>query len=129
MSPASMSSVLAAIGGVCWIVKTLLIWANGGTSTTDGVVGLLFLTGFASLAGAVGLWAWDATTGRAVALRSAATVCAVAGLFVAVNIPILIGYALIPGSWLAEEIGVVAVAILAIFAWPVVIRSRFRKPG
>jgi len=40
------------------------------------------------------------------------------GLFLAVNLPILVGYALIPGSWLAEEVGVVAVAVLAIVAWP-----------
>lgn len=124
-----MSSVLAAIGGVCWIVKTVLIWANGGTSTTGGVVGLLFLAGFAALAIAVALWAWGATTGRGVPLRIMAGVCAVAGLLVVVNLPILLGYALIPGSWLAEEIGVVVVAMFAIVAWPGRIRPRFRRPS
>ena len=49
---------------------------------------------------------------------------ALAGLFLAVNLPILVGYALIPGSWLAEEVGVVAVAVLAIVAWPAGMRSR-----
>ena len=124
MRPASISSVFAAIGGACWIVKTLLIWANGGTNTTGGVVGLLFLAGAAFLAIAVALWAWRATTGRVVPLRIVAVGGALVGLFLAVNLPILVGYALIPGSWLAEEVGVVAVAVLAIVAWPAGMRSR-----
>ena len=129
MSPGSMSSFFAVTGGACWIVKTLLIWANGGTSTTGGVVGLLFLAGFASLAIAVAFWAWGVTTGRAVPLRVAAVGSALGGLFLVVNLPIPVGHALIPGSWLAEEIGVLAVAILAIVAWPVMIRSRFSRPS
>lgn len=129
MSPESKSSVFAAAGGACWIVKTMLIWANAGTNTTGGAIGLLFLGGSALLAIAVALWAWAATTGRAVTLRTVAVGSALVGLFLAVNLPILIGYALIPGSWLAEEIGVVAVAVLAVVTWPMWIRSRFRRPA
>ena len=129
MSSRTVTGVLAAAGGACWIVKTLLIWASGGTNTTGGAVGLLFLAGTAFLATAVGRWAWGATAERAMPLRILAVVCALVGLFVAVNLPILVGYALLPGSWLAEEIGVFAVAILAIVAGMVGIRSHIRGPA
>jgi len=115
-----------AAGGACWIAKTFLIWTNGGTSTTGGAIGLLFLAGFALLAIAVALWAWGATAGRALPLRILAVGCALVGLLLAVTLPILIGYALIPGSWLAEEIGVIAVASVALLAG---IRSLIRRPG
>lgn len=129
MSPASIIAALAAAGGACWMAKTVLIWSNGGTSTTGGSVGSHFLTGTALLAISVALWAWVVTAGRAVAVRILAVGCAWVGLFFAVNLPILVGYALIPGSWLAEEVGVIIVAGLAIVALPLSIRSRIRRPG
>jgi hypothetical protein len=50
-----ISGALAVIGGLAWLAKVALMWANGGTATTGGVVGLLFLAGGMCLALAGGL--------------------------------------------------------------------------
>ena len=37
-----VAGALAVLGGVAWLVKFALIWENGGSNTTDGLVGVLF---------------------------------------------------------------------------------------
>ncbi len=123
----SLIQVLAATGGACWVAKSILIWANGGTNTTGGIVGVLFLAGTVLLAIAAAIWAWKAAAGRSGLIRILAVVGALVGLFLAINLPILIGLVLMPGSWLAEELGVIVLAVAAIVAGPLAGRIRSRQ--
>jgi hypothetical protein len=43
------SGALALLGGLARILKVALIWMNGGTEPTSGVVGILFLAGAVAL--------------------------------------------------------------------------------
>lgn len=108
--------LLALTGGLIWIVKIVLIWQNGGTNRFDGTVGLMFMIGMVLLAAATVLWTWHATRGRSFLMRAGLLLGALTVLFLAINLPILVGQTLFPGSWLADEFGVILVAVAAIIA-------------
>jgi hypothetical protein len=52
---ARIAGVLAVVGGAAWLVKFVLIWENGGTNTTDGLVGVLFDVGAVAILLALGV--------------------------------------------------------------------------
>lgn len=101
-------------GGCVWLLKVALIWANGGTDTTGGIIGILFLSGFFLLGLAAGIQAWYLsaawkTWGRVLAvLVSAVLVVAM------VDLPILLGRQIFGPGWQAEETGVVLTALVAL---------------
>jgi hypothetical protein len=99
-----------------WIVKIVLIWQNGGTNRFGGTVGLMFMTGTVLLCAATVLWGWHATRGRSFLMRAALLLGGPTVLFLAINLPTLVGQTLFPGSWLADESGVILVAVAAIIA-------------
>ena len=111
-----LARILALTGGLSWIVKILLIWENGGTNTFGGAVGLMFLIGTVLLASATVLWTWHATGGRSLLMRAGLLLGALIVLLLAINLPILVGLSVLPGSWLAGEFGVIFVAVAAIIA-------------
>ena len=111
-----LARILALTGGLLWIVKTLLIWENGGTNTIGGAVGPMFLIGTVLLASATVLWTWRATRGRSLLMRAGLQLGALIALLLAINLPILVGQSVLPGSWLAGEFGVILVAVAAIIA-------------
>lgn len=106
--------ILAIAGGTSWIAKSLVILGNGGAGATEGAAAVLFLGGFGALAIAAAGAAWALARRRRMPVRAATAVGSVAALFLAVNLPILLGQAIMPGSWLAEELGVIAVALGAV---------------
>jgi hypothetical protein len=111
-----LAGALAVVGGAAWLVKVALIWQNGGTNTTDGLVGGLFSVGAVSILLALTIRAWFAPA-RQVRYRllSVLSVLAVVVAFVAaVNVPILLGWVLFGRTWLAEEVGVVLTAGVAV---------------
>jgi len=122
LRPERPAGLLALAGGLIWIVKTVLIWQNGGTIRFGGTVGLMFMIGAVLLAAATAIWTWRATRGRSILLRGGLLLGALIVLFLAINLPILVGQTLFPGSWLADEVGVILVAVAAIAAagssWP-----------
>jgi len=122
LQPERPARLLALTGGLIWIVKTVLIWQNGGTNRFDGTVGLMFMIGAVLLAAATVIWAWRATRDRPVLARGGLLLGALVVLFLAINLPILLGQVLFPRSWLADEVGVILVAAAAIAAgvmsWP-----------
>ena len=63
MAASKIASIAALIGGACWLTKVALIWANGGSNTDDGLVGVMFFVGlgFLVLALAAGGYALVAT--------------------------------------------------------------------
>ena len=107
------------IGGAAWLAKLALIWQNGGTNTTDGLVGALFDVGAVSILLALAVHAWWSPA--EVLWRRALTVVLVVVAFVAaVNVPILLGWALLGRTWMAEELGVLLTAVAAVvlgFRW------------
>ncbi len=114
--PERPARLLALTGGLFWIVKIVLIWQNGGTNRFGGTVGLMFMIGAVLLAAATVLWAWRATRGRTFLIRAGLLLGALIVLFLAINLPIFVGQTLFPGSWLADEFGVILVAVAAVIA-------------
>ena len=109
-----ISGALAVIGGLVWLAKVALIWANGGTETTGGVVGLLFLMGGMCLALAGGLRAWFLVHDAQVWRRVLASLAFLALLILMVDLPILIGWQIFGTVWIADELGIILTALLAL---------------
>ena len=114
LQPERPARLLALIGGLIWIVKTLLIWQNGGANRYGGTVGLMFVLGAVLLAAATAIWTWRAARDRPILLRAGLLLAAIIVLILAIDLPILLGQTLFPSSWLAEELGVILVAVAAI---------------
>jgi hypothetical protein len=108
------SGALSVLGGLAWILKFALIWMNGGTETTQGVVGILFVAGAISLALADGVRAWYLPDTAKVWPRILAALAFLAALVLMVNLPILIGWKLWGRLWIAEEVGVILTALIAV---------------
>lgn len=106
--------VLALVGAAAWLGKVGLIWANGGTSTTGGAVGVLLYVGLAALAGAAMTRAWYLPNSSKVGWRVLSSAVALLALVTAVNLPILLAYVVMGETWLAEEMGIILVALLAL---------------
>ena len=110
------SGVLAVIGGLAWLSKVWLIWMNGGTGTTSGVVGLLFITGAVCIAVAGGLAAWRLAAGISPWRRMVALIAACFALVALVDLPILVGWWILGPVWIAEELGILLTSLLALAA-------------
>ena len=111
---ARLAGALALTGGVAWLVKVALIWENGGTNTTEGLVGLLFTVGAVAIVLAAVMWAWQSRPRATVSGRVGAVLLAVVAFVAAVNLPIVAGWQVFGRTWVAEEVGVVVTALLAV---------------
>jgi hypothetical protein len=109
-----VAGVFAMVGGVAWLVKFALIWENGGTNTTDGLVGVLFDIGAVGILLGAGVRAWCAAARKPLWIRLLVLLAVVAAFAAAVNLPILLGWALFGRSWVAEEVGVLLTAVGAL---------------
>lgn len=109
-----IAGVLAVVGGAAWLAKIALIWENGGTNTTDGLVGVLFVVGAVGILLGAGIRAWHAPARGLLRHRTVALLAVVIAFAAAVNLPILLGWALLGRTWLAEEVGVMLTAVAAI---------------
>ena len=117
--PSRVAGVLAVVGGAAWLVKFALIWRNGGTSTTEGLVGVLFDVGAVAILLALTTRVWLAPIGP-LRFRLLAVVAVVVASAAAVNVPIVIGSLLFGRTWLAEEVGVLLTAVATVvlgFRW------------
>ena len=125
---ARLAGALTLTGGAAWLVKVALIWENGGTNTTEGMVGFLFSVGAVTiLLGAV-MWTWQARSTAPVHGRVLAVLLAVVAFVAAVNLPILVGWQLLGRTWVAEEVGVVMTALLAVAVGHRWLRSGSGRP-
>jgi hypothetical protein len=104
---------LAVVGGAAWLVKVALIWQNGGTNTTDGLVGALFNVGAVTILLALTIRAWLASA-RQVRYRLLSVLAVTVAFVAAVDVPILIGWVLFGRTWLAEELGIILTAVVAV---------------
>lgn len=106
--------VLALVGGTAWLAKVVVVWANDGANTTEGVAGALFLVGLAAIAGAAVTRAWYLPRSPKILWRVLSAAGALVALLAAVNLPILLAWTVIGRTWFAEEAGIVLVAVLAV---------------
>lgn len=113
MASRIVAGVLAVVGGAAWLVKVALIWQNGGTNTTDGLVGDLFTVGAVAIVLALIACVWMVPN-RSLVHRLASVLAVVVGFVLAVNLPILLGWVILGRTWMAEEVGVVLVAVAAL---------------
>ena len=124
-----IAGALAVIGGLAWLVKVALIWENGGTNTTDGLVGVLFDVGAVAILLALVTRAWCVPGPGVLRHRPVAVAAVVLAFAAAVNVPILLGWVLFGRTWLAEEAGIVLTAAAALvlgFRWSSSLASRGR---
>ena len=110
-----MAAVAWLAGGVAWLVKLTLIFANGGTNTNEGFVGVAFLVGVLALvvAGAASgftlLRRWGIWAGAiGVPIGAVATL---AGFSVIDSVL----QSIVPASgWFEEEVGILGTAAVAL---------------
>lgn len=124
-----LAGALAVVGGAAWLVKVALIWQNGGTNTTDGLVGALFDVGAVTILLALTIRAWLASA-RQVRYRLLSVLAVTVAFVAAVDVPILIGWVLFGRTWLADELGIILTAAVAVVLgarW--VTRGRGEGPG
>jgi hypothetical protein len=103
---ARIAGVLAVVGGAAWLVKFVLIWENGGTNTTDGLVGVLFDVGAVAILLALGVNARWAPNRGLPRNRPMAVLVVMVAFAAAENLPI-------GRTWLAEEVGVLLLTAIA----------------
>ena len=114
MMASRIAGVFALVGGVAWVLKFALIWQNGGTNTTEGLVGVLFDIGAVGVLLAALVRVWYTLAERRLRYRLVALLAAVLTFAAAVNLPIMLGWLLFGRTWLAEEVGVLPTAVAAI---------------
>jgi hypothetical protein len=107
--------VAAAVGGLGWLVKVVLIWGNGGTNLDQGVVAVAYVVGLLALVTA------SAAAGAALArrqpwwIRGAAAVLGVVVFFLVSEALDAVVSPLAPaGTWQRDEVSIVATAVLAL---------------
>jgi len=109
----------ALVGGLGWLVKVALIWANGGTNTDEGLVAVFFFVGLGGLvvaAAAAGVWL---TADRPVIARALAGIAGVAAIFLLFALLDAVLSPLAPeGHWFQQEVEIVATALVGVvLAW------------
>ncbi len=122
-----VAGVLAVTGGVAWLAKVALIWRNGGTNTTDGIVGVLFDVGAVAILLALTIRVW--VVPRSLRFKLVAVLAVLLAFVAVVNVPIALGWLLFGQIWLAEEVGVLLTAVSAIvpgLRWAIRGRERGR---
>nr|WP_297417945.1 hypothetical protein [uncultured Nocardioides sp.] len=122
-----VAGVLAVTGGVAWLAKVALIWRNGGTNTTDGIVGVLFDVGAVAILLALTIRVW--VVPRSLRFKLVAVLAVLLAFVAVVNMPIALGWLLFGQIWLAEEVGVLLTAVSAIvlgLRWAIRGRERGR---
>ena len=109
-----LAGALAVAGGVAWLVKVAMIWENGGSNTTDGLVGALFSAGAVAIALAVILRAWHGPSARRTSHRAFAVIIALVVFVAAVDLSILVGWRIFGRTWFAEEVGLLITAVVGL---------------
>ncbi len=110
-----LAAVAWLVGGVAWLVKLTLIFANGGSNTDEGIVAVVFFAGVLALvvAGAASgftlgrRWGtWAAVIG--VPIGAAATLVGISAVDSVLK-------AIVPASgWYEDEVGILGAAVISL---------------
>ena len=128
MTASRIASIAALIGGACWLTKVGLIWANGGTNTDDGLVGVTFFLGLAGLVIALAAAGYALVATAPIWLRGVVSVALpVMVTMVWQLVDDLIKAIYTEDNWLQDELNIILAAVIAVALglWKV----RRRSPG
>jgi hypothetical protein len=107
--------VAALTGGVGWLVKVALIWANGGENTDSGLVGVMYLVGLVGLVVALGAAGYTLAEKAPVWLRA---VVVVATPLLVMVVWVLLDQAVravyTTEGWFRDEVTVLLTAVVAL---------------
>jgi len=115
MDPRRIASIAAVVGGVGWLVKVALIWANGGANTDGGLVGVMYLLGLLGLVLALGAAGYTLVETAPVWLRAVVVVATPLLVFMVwqmVDQAIKALYT--TENWLQGELSVLLAGVLAL---------------
>lgn len=129
MDPRRIASVAAVVGGVGWLVKVALIWANGGENTDTGLVAVMYFVGLLGVVVATGAAAYTLVEKAPVWLRAVvvvATPLLVMMVWMMLDAGIKAVYT--TENWLQGEINILLAAAiaLALGVWGLRRRRRHR---
>lgn len=114
MDPRRIASVAALVGGVGWLVKVALIWANGGENLDSGPVAVFYFLGVLGLVVALAALGYTLVERAPVWLRALVTVATpVLGLMLWSLLDQAIRAVYTSDDWFREEAAVLLAAIVA----------------
>ena len=105
----------ALAGGVGWLVKVALIWANGGENTDSGLVGVMYVVGLVALVVSLGAAGYTLAEKAPVWLRAVvvvATPLLVMMVWVLLDQGIRAVYT--TEGWFRDEVTVLLTAVVAL---------------
>jgi len=115
MDPRRIAASAAVVGGVAWLTKVGMIWANGGANTDEGLVGVMYLVGLLGMVVALGAAGYTLVETAPVWLR---VVVVVATPVLVLMVWVMLGEgikAVYSGEgWLRDEINIVLAAVVAL---------------
>lgn len=127
MTANRVASVAGVLGGVSWLAKVGLIWANGGTNTDEGIVAVLYLAGLLVLAIAALAAGYAVVTTAPIWLRVVVSVATLALFWILYSVIDSAAQAMYSGGgWLDDELGIVVTAVLALLVGLVALARRDR---
>ncbi|MGH3587961.1 MAG: hypothetical protein ACRDQ0_16760 [Pseudonocardia sp.] len=115
MTASRVASIAALVGGLGWLIKVGLIWANGGTNTDGGPVGVMFFVGMAGLVVALAASGYALVATAPIWLRGVVTV--------ALPVLVFMIWQLVDGvikalytkeNWLQGELNILLAAVIAL---------------
>lgn len=115
MDPRRVASITAVLGGLAWLAKVGLIWANGGENTDTGPVAVAFFVGLGGVVLALAAAGYTLVEKAPVWLRAVVAVCTpllVMMVWQLLDQAIKAVYA--EETWLRDELNVVLAAVLAV---------------
>jgi hypothetical protein len=115
MTSTRAASVAAVLGGVGWLGRVTLIWANGGDSTDRGLVGAMFVVGLLGVVVALALAGYALVRTAPVWLRAVVTVAVpVLVLMVWQVLDPAIKAVYTDEGWLRDELIIILAALVAL---------------
>lgn len=110
-----IASIAALIGGACWLTKVGLIWANGGTNTDEGLVGVMFFVGLAGLVIALAVGGYALVATAPIWLRGVVSIALpVMVIMVWQVVDDLIKAIYTEDNWIQGELNIVLAAVIAV---------------
>lgn len=115
MRSSKIASFAALVGGVAWLVKVALIWANGGENTDGGPVAACYFLGLVVLAVALLAGGYTTVATAPAWLRLVVSVATVLlGWIIFTSIGSAAQGVYTADTWLRDELGIMISALLAL---------------
>ena len=128
MTASRVASAAGVLGGVLWLVKVGLIWANGGANTDEGIVAVFYLAGLLALAVAALAAGYAVVTTAPIWLRAVVSVATLALFWILFSVIDSAAHVVYTGDgWLDDELGIIVTAALALLFGLIALARRVRR--